>query len=314
MMIRTLCRGVAALLGAALPAIAADPGPAFTLDMTALRRVEPKWLTWIERAPIRLDLANPIGLAALPDGAVAVVAARRLIVFEPDGRTRREIELEEAGRCVAAARNGELAVGFASRLAVYGTDGRLKTETSELGEEAILTSVAVTSNRLFAADAGQRIVWVFDRTGRLLRRVGERDPARGVEGLVVPSPHLDVWADDDGTVWVTNPGNLRLERFSADGAPLRKWGAAGFEIERFCGCCNPTDFTRLPGGAFVTSEKGLPRVKVHDPDGRLTSVVAGPADFDANANGLDVAADPKGRVMVLDAGRRQIRVFEPKTR
>ncbi len=94
--------------------------------------------------------------------------------------------------------------------------------------------------------------------------------------------------------------------------PLSSWEAAGFGIEGFSGCCNPAHFALLPDGGFVTAEKGLPRVKIHNVDGSLRCVVAAPDQFDDAASGLDVAVGPKGRIYVLDPGRNQIRVFEGK--
>ncbi len=90
----------------------------------------------------------------------------------------------------------------------------------------------------------------------------------------------------------------------------------------FCGCCNPVNFAVLPDGGFVTCEKGLPRVKIHDADGVFASVVAGPEGFAENwrvcilnalsncqTGGLDVAVDSMGRILVLDPVERVVRIF-----
>jgi hypothetical protein len=81
------------------------------------------------------------------------------------------------------------------------------------------------------------------------------------------------------------------------------------DIEGFCGCCNPTHFAFLPDGSFVTSEKGIPRVKVYDRLGRLAAVVAGPDRFREGVQGLDLAVDQTERILVLDPARRAVRVF-----
>jgi len=82
-------------------------------------------------------------------------------------------------------------------------------------------------------------------------------------------------------------------------------------LEGFAGCCNPSHFALLPGGGFVTSEKGLPRVKEYSPDGTLRTVVAGSEGFAPGSVGLDLATDPGGRVYVLDPVARAVRVFVP---
>ena len=81
------------------------------------------------------------------------------------------------------------------------------------------------------------------------------------------------------------------------------------EIEGFCGCCNPSHFAILEDGSFVTSEKGIPRVKIYDRLGRLASVVAGSDRFDEGTVGLDLALDSAQRILVLDPARRAVRIF-----
>jgi hypothetical protein len=82
------------------------------------------------------------------------------------------------------------------------------------------------------------------------------------------------------------------------------------EIEGFCGCCNPSHFAFLEDGSFVTSEKGIARVKVYNRLGDLVSVVAGPDQFKEGVEGLDLAIDSKQRIYVLDPLEKAIRVFE----
>jgi hypothetical protein len=84
------------------------------------------------------------------------------------------------------------------------------------------------------------------------------------------------------------------------------------EIDGFCGCCNPTHMAILDNGSFVTSEKGLPRVKVIAPTGELQAVVAGPGQLAPDTVGLDLAIDPEGRILVLDPAARMVRVFVEK--
>jgi hypothetical protein len=68
----------------------------------------------------------------------------------------------------------------------------------------------------------------------------------------------------------------------------------------------------MSDGKFVTSEKGIERVKLYGPDGAFECVVAPPSAFDAGTIGLDLAVDRGGRVFVLDPARKQVRVFARK--
>jgi hypothetical protein len=191
----------------------------------------------------------------------------------------------------------------------------------------VVTSIALAEDDVFVADAGNRVVVRLNPDGELLGRIGQPDASRGVRGFVVPSAHFDVAATADGLLRVANPGARRIETFTFDGGVLGHWGRASAEIDGFFGCCNPAHFTVLPDGRFVTAEKGIPRIKIYSPRGDLECVVADPAMLgqqvaaiplsDEGENGVsafDVAADGRGRILVLDPISRAIRVFEKKDR
>ena len=65
----------------------------------------------------------------------------------------------------------------------------------------------------------------------------------------------------------------------------------------------------LPDGRYVTSEKGLLRVKVYDAEGRFESLVADASTLGDDTSPREVAADSRGRVLVLDTPTRSVRVF-----
>ncbi len=84
------------------------------------------------------------------------------------------------------------------------------------------------------------------------------------------------------------------------------------ELDGFSGCCNPTNICILDDGDFVTSEKGIVRIKIHSPNGKFKTVVATPDDFEKGTTGLDMAVDSKERIIILDPVREQVRIFEKK--
>jgi hypothetical protein len=83
-------------------------------------------------------------------------------------------------------------------------------------------------------------------------------------------------------------------------------------MEGFCGCCNPSNFAMLNDSLFVTSEKGIERVKIYNADGSFHSIVATPDLFEEGTKGLDLAVDKQNRILVLDPVKLVVRVFEPK--
>ncbi|NJO93063.1 MAG: hypothetical protein HC831_31980 [Chloroflexia bacterium] len=84
-------------------------------------------------------------------------------------------------------------------------------------------------------------------------------------------------------------------------------------MDGFSGCCNPSHAALLSDGSFVTAEKGLERVKIHNANGDLKCVVAKPNQFIEGTVGLDLAVDSKDRIFILDPEKKMIRIFAPST-
>jgi hypothetical protein len=250
-------------------------------------------------------------------------------VIDRDGKKLRDLPAGSDVTCLAVASDGAIYAGkgvHVDRLTADGTpaDNPADSRWGKRDEKAIITSIAVTGDAVFVADAGNKIVRRYDREGKRLGTIGEKNENKGVRGFVLPSAHLDVAVGADSLVRVNNPGRLLVETFSADGEWLGAWGEAGMSVEAFCGCCNPTDLALLADGSVVTSEKGLLRVKVYSPNGQFDSLIIGSKGFPPDRGtgttaastpkevGLDLAVDADGRVLVLDPVTARIRVFMRK--
>jgi hypothetical protein len=193
-------------------------------------------------------------------------------------------------------------------------DGRLQIKKiwDSPGGETVFTSIATSPDAVYVADAGNLIVWHFDKEGNLIKRIGDRDGAKDVPGFIIPSPYFDVAVDPDGFLWAADTGRHSLQNYNPDGGIRTIWGEFSLEIQGFCGCCNPSHFSVLEDGRFVTSEKGIPRVKIYNRLGELASVVAGPDLFREGTVGLDLAADSRQRIYILDPAQKAVRIFERK--
>ena len=130
--------------------------------------------------------------------------------------------------------------------------------------------------------------------------------------------------DDEGELWVVNPGRLGLESYRSNGDLITSWYRASMTVDGFCGCYNPVHIAFRKDGSLVTGEKGLARVKVYEADEVFAGLVAGPDSFpNANIAALsspsdkgtpiqDLAVDARDRVLVLDPHEKTVRVFEEK--
>jgi len=229
-----------------------------------------------------------------------------------EGEKVRRIQLKEPARCIAAGKDGLLYLGITEHVEVYDRADTRKAIWSSLGSGAVITSIAVAGSEVYVADAGNRMVMRFDKSGKLLGFIEGKEEAQGRSGFIIPGPYFDVAIGKDETIWVGHTGRFSLENYTPAGMLLWAWGSSSESIEGFCGCCNPTHIAILSDGTFVTSEKGIPRVKVYDPTGGFMCIVAGPEHFKEGTVGLDLAVDDRDRILVLDPKDRAVRIFVKK--
>jgi hypothetical protein len=278
--------------------------------LDALRKTDPALVKHRETGRVETGMREPRGIAFGPDGSLWIVGDRS-IARQGAGGVRPVAGLDDAPQCLGIGPDGLLYVGMSDHVEVYDASGRRQAGWGTPGARSLLTAIAVGPADVWVADSGSRLVHRYDRSGRRLGSIGERDEAAGYQGLIVPSPHLDVAVLSSGLVCVSNPGMHRLEMHAPQGGMEASWGEPRSEIDAFCGCCNPTDFAMLAGGRFVTSEKGIPRVKIYSARGVFESVVAGPEAFASNLMGMDLAVGAHDQVAVLDAHEKAVRLFDP---
>ncbi len=302
----------------------AAPNP-FAYDLSHLEKTDPNLISHVEIKRWRAPHAEARRLALSPTGRLFIASGNYVTEFTSDGERRMEIALPEPARAIAPAGDDSIYVALRDHIEVFDAKGQRKTTWDSPAKKTWFTALAVTANDVFAADSGNRVILRYDRSGKLVGRIGEKNKERNIPGFIVPSPYLDVEIASDGLLRVNNPGRHRVEIYTADGEFELAWGSASMGITGFCGCCNPINLGLLPDGRFITAEKGLPRVKIYSEKGEFESVVAGSESFPENAKacaskglgdctqgGLDTVADAQGRIFILDFVTGEVRVMRRK--
>ncbi|MFA6101561.1 MAG: hypothetical protein WCV67_06670 [Victivallaceae bacterium] len=227
-----------------------------------------------------------------------------IAVFASDGKLLETIPVDAQASSLAATTDGVIYAASENQISVISpvSGSRQIKKWQQLGSKAILTSLAADDKHVFAADAGNRLVYVYDRDGRLTNTV------KGTDGFTIHSPCFDVAADGSGGFWAADTGRHQLENYTADGRFIAVWQAE--KDNGFLGCCNPAHFQLMSKGRIVTSEKGLVRIRVFGPDGKLDSEVCGPEAFEPGSTyGHNIAVDGKDRIIVLDPAEKALRIF-----
>ncbi|NMC19211.1 MAG: hypothetical protein GYA33_02220 [Thermogutta sp.] len=278
-------------------------------------------------------MPQPTALFVDETDTVWIAGADGIERYSEDGRSAGTLAVNGPIRCLAVAdlplpggqTRRTILCGSGSEVTLWDEAGKPLGRWNSFGDKAVITSLAVAEEGVFVADAGNRVIHYVDFQGEFIGQLAQRDRERGIVGLVVPSPYLDVAWGSDGLLRVVNPGVHRVEYYQPSGDLEFFWGKAGLQKDGFCGCCNPAHIALLPDGSTVTLEKALLRVKVFSPQGEFRCWVAGP-DFFGDAESMatetrddertpvpDLAVDSRGRIVLLDCGRRKVFVLEPKT-
>lgn len=265
-----------------------------------------------EEIKISVDLERLRAVAVGPENKIYVSGDQMVKVLNRRGDTLQTIHLSRPANCLAVDNQGDIYMGFNRHIEIYLPNGHVKKIWKSLDEKALITSLVVNQRLVFIADAGNFWVWKFSSEGSFLGKIGGGGKGEGDDGFLVPSPFFDVAQDPDGFLWVANPGRHRLENYYENGGFRSAWGKYSWNLDGFCGCCNPVHFTILSNGFFVTSEKGLNRVKVYNRLGELVCQVAGPDQFIEGTTGLDLARDSLDRIYLLDPPNHQVRIFKKK--
>jgi len=302
----------------------------YEYDLKDYKQIDPALIHYQQTAEIPVGMKEPRAVATGPEDRIYVAGDLAVVVFSPEGVKTAEIALDAQPRCLAVGGAehrfpGRIYAGMKDHVEVYDPDGTRLASWDSLGQQAVLTSIALAETDVFLADAGGRIVWRCDTSGKTIGRIGQRDEDRNIRGFTIPSPYFDVAVAPDGLLRAVNPGARRIEAYTFDGHLELHWGKALMGIEGFCGCCNPANMALLGDGRVVTAEKGIPRVKVYGATGDFECVVAGPKTLAPTPTAteetrskhrlkvVDVATDGRGRILVLDPEAGLVRIFQHKT-
>lgn len=173
------------------------------------------------------------------------------------------------------------------------------------------TGVAVSRDgeRIYAIDRSDNEsdvhkVVIYDKDGKKIKEIGTRGSGDGqfnvpLHGAVGP----------DGTLYVLDSGNFRVQAFDRDGTFLRAFGGAGI---------NPGNFARPRGiavdeqGLIYVCDASFNNFQIFQPDGELLMAV-GESGGESNPGryGLlnGIAVDETGRIYVTDQLFNKVEVF-----
>ncbi|MCC7118026.1 MAG: TIGR03663 family protein [Anaerolineales bacterium] len=175
-------------------------------------------------------------------------------------------------------------------------------------------SLAFASDGSFyVADSRNNRVVHLDSSGKLLRAWGTF--ADGTNIPVGNGTFNEPWGvavGPDGSVYVTDVWNHRIEKFTAQGRFLKAWGyfGQGEAPDAFYG---PRGLAVDSDGRVYVADTGNKRIVVFDANGNPITEFGGagydPGQFDEP---VGVAVDKNGTVYVVDTWNQRVQTFKPQ--
>ncbi|NVO09662.1 MAG: hypothetical protein HXX16_06860 [Bacteroidales bacterium] len=284
----------------------------YEYKMDKLRHIDSSLIGYKQYNLIKPDIEQLHGIAVDKSDNIYIAGKDKVIVYNSELKEKTSFKTGKEAKCIAIEDNGSVYLGIQDHLEAYDSNGKFLKSWNPVNEKSVITSIAVTEKFVYVADAGNRIVYQYDKTGNLIKEIGKKNVDKGIPGFIIPSPYFDLLIGREDELWVVNPGRHSLESYNEKGDLVSSWAKTSMDVDGFCGCCNPSNIAMLSDGSFVTSEKAIERVKIHLPSGEFKTVVASPENFDEGTKGIDLAVDSKDRIFVLDPVKKSVCVYIKK--
>ena len=215
-----------------------------------------------------------------------------------------------AGLDVDSDGNVYVADTFNDRIQKFSSSGDYLTQWGTTGSgDGELTDpfdVAVHGATAFVTDHACSRIEAFTTTGTFVAQWGLTLCQSGAGPGQFRFPE-GIAADASGSVYVTDTGNGRIQKFDGAGVYLTEWPAP--DSARFN---NPMNVATSEAGQVLVADTGNHRVLVFNADGTKAGVLGGYGSGDGQfvfPSGL--AVGPNGDVYVTDQNNHRVQVFTP---
>ncbi len=280
----------------------------YEYEYDEFKQVKPELISHKEIRQIKIAIGDKGGIAA-ENNQIYLAAEKSVKILTPEGRLVSEFPLNETPNCIAV-KGEKIAVGFEKTFTIYNSEGTALLSSTETSDSSMITSLAIWDNKIVVADAGKRKIYIYKGNEKASEFEGVSE-VENTHGFIIPSAKFDLAINNENELWVVNPGIHSLQQYDERGNLINSWRKTSLSIEGFCGCCNPSHFSFLSDGSFVTSEKSMPRIKIYDKKGEFKSVVAAPDKFEENGHPSDLAV-LNDMIVALDYDKKIIRIFDRK--
>lgn len=215
---------------------------------------------------------------------------------------------------VDASGNLYVADATTKYIMVYDRDGKYLRQLGGPTMFDRLTSVSVDKKgeKLYVVDIGgvssqnHRIRVLDALDGKVLFDIGKRGNGPGEFNLP-----RDVAIGKDGTLYVVDGANFRIQVFDAEGRYLRNFGQVGKEYGSFA---RPKEASTDAGGNLYVIDAAFGNFQIFSPEDALLLFIGDRSAEDGPAQYMlpsGIYVDEDGRVYMVDQWFRKIEVYRP---
>ena len=267
-------------------------------------------------------LGKPYGVA-VHHGRVFVgdTGRRSVMVFDIPEQKFFVIGEEEPGQLgrplgIDVDKDGNLFVldGLNEMIFVYNRDGVYQRSIGAPKDFSRPAGLAVNADgsRIYAVDIGgsssdTHKILVYDgKSGDLLSEIGTRGSKPGELNLP-----RDVSVAADGSLYVVDGGNFRVQKFSPDGKFISTFGSIGRRGGQFS---RPKESAIDKDGNIYVADAAFGNFQIFNPDGQLLLSVGGRGESGGPAKYMlpsGIAVDSDGRVYFVDQFFQKVDVYRP---
>ncbi|MDD5369118.1 MAG: TIGR03663 family protein [Anaerolineaceae bacterium] len=165
---------------------------------------------------------------------------------------------------------------------------------------------------LYVADSKNNRIQRFKPDGTPIQAWGTfADASKGEAPGGTFNEPWGVAVGPDGSVYVADTWNNRIQKFNADGKFVKMWGYFG-QAEKPEAFWGPRGLAVTSKGQLLVTDTGNKRVVVFDSDGNYVTQFGGagaePGGFDEP---VGIAINSQGQVIVADTWNQRVQVFTP---
>jgi len=267
-------------------------------------------------------LAKPYGVAAYKGRAyITDTQQRAIVMFDLINGKVKFIGTKGQGNLlkplgIDISKDEEIFVAdnTAKRIVVFDLDGNY---LRAFGNKRLLTrpvgiATDPTSNKVYVVDTGgidseNHRVLVFDgKTGKHLKTIGKR--GRGNEEFNLP---LQAATAADGTLYVVDSGNFRIQKITADGNFAGSFGSIGRRSGQFS---RPKGIATDKAGNIYVVDTAFGNLQIFNKKEELLLFLGqratspGPGKYSLPA-GVDI--DENGKIYIVDQFFRKVDIIRP---